>query len=265
MTAHSEKSTNVGSQPKATTKTGDSWNPLDAFIETYEYPLARIYRDGFWAGIADTYSFFVGNHYDYFTTGKRCKGILDILIFPLLSQWLMGLTSNANHNTLLRIIAGIPAVLLEIPRGLLGGLLTVIASPIVAIVHAVIANKARQLKKQINDLCIGVETANGYDPHMPCMSVLLDITNGDLSEIYCTEETSDATQSEESIKYKNLREKYQTNSGQPILKHHRERYELRWWYHATTVCSPKFFSIKEINCEQALQAFKELNIGRRYT
>ncbi len=47
----------------------DSLNPLDRVIEHPEYPMARIYREGFWTGVADTFHVLMGNHYDMYVTG----------------------------------------------------------------------------------------------------------------------------------------------------------------------------------------------------
>lgn len=169
----------------------DSLNPFDRITENPKYPFARIYRESFWQGIADTYDVIVGNHYrtSYYDEDTHV-GVLDILIFPLLSQQLMkvafptlkykgeppkeyesrsssGYVSYEIPGTApmpIRIIAGAAACILEIPRAILGGLLTLFCLPIVATVHAITAYKANKLKSEVKNLKVAESNKSYTNP-----------------------------------------------------------------------------------------------------
>lgn len=166
----------------------DSWNPFDRIIENPEYPLARIYRRSFWSSIADTFDVIVGNHYRYGEDQKTHAGFLDLLIFPLLSQWLMQIARPryklikqaprewekiVNGYVIIEIpgtmplpiciLAGTCAYILEGIRGILGVALTLLVLPIVAFVQTLTLYKANTLKNsakkvEINDECHGTRT-----------------------------------------------------------------------------------------------------------
>lgn len=194
----------------------DSWNPFDRIIENPDYPLARIYRRSFWANIGDTYDVIVGNHYrdrSHVGDPKTHAGFLDLLIFPLLSQWLMQIafpeytlikqspdewnrtkwfdekkTSGEVVTDIpgtmplpIRILAGIFAYLLEGIRGILGAALTLLVLPIVAFVQAVTWYKASTLKA----LAEGLEVHCGWN-----RVILRDLLKGgmDLNDISMDED-----------------------------------------------------------------------------
>jgi len=134
----------------------DSLNPFDAFIENPAHPIARIYRESFWTGISDTFDVLMGNHFDYEKKGGRI-GVLDILIFPLISRRLIAYSDDLiNRYPLVSGLLGFLGKILQIPRIVLGGLLTFILSPIVALVHLFTSCKAKQLKNDVQDLSISV-------------------------------------------------------------------------------------------------------------
>ncbi|MBA2648448.1 MAG: hypothetical protein H0U75_02410 [Legionella sp.] len=138
----------------------DSINPFDEIIEHSEYPLARIYRQEFFDGIIDTYDVFMGEHYNL---KKGRKGILDLLIFPLFARLLIIEALNTRQYKLIRIIAAIIGAPLEIARGVLGVALTLVVSPLVAVVHFLAFFKAQSYKKEIESLCFDVSLGLGND------------------------------------------------------------------------------------------------------
>lgn len=139
----------------------DSLNPLDRFIESSNYPMARLYRTSFWNGVADTFHILVGNHFDEALSGSGRKGVLDILVFPTIGRRLLGYVANPDGNGLLRIISGLFGILLEIPRVILGILLTAVLTPIVGLVHLFSYFRAKKLKHQVNNLKIEVIPISG--------------------------------------------------------------------------------------------------------
>ena len=122
-----------------------SLNPFKGVIESSAYPMAKIYREGFWMGIADTYNVITGNHYtnsvDSFTGNKYVYtyGVLDILIFPLIARalitWGEGRGKDGHHQSFGSSLCGSLGMILELPRFILGAALTLALSPIVALVH----------------------------------------------------------------------------------------------------------------------------------
>jgi hypothetical protein len=177
---------NINASDYLESSMNDSLNPFDIINENPKYPLARLYRRSVLTGIADTYEILVGNHYRDTRSEETHCGFLDMLIFPLLSQWLMRIafpdltlikeapkewkktevlgktakgTSVHTYNEIpgtmplpIRILAGTFAFLLEVPRGFLGIALTLVLSPVVAVVHAALFFKANQLKNEVNQL-----------------------------------------------------------------------------------------------------------------
>lgn len=115
--------------------------------------LNRIMQTEFFSGLVDTYNVLVGRHFDFDVIGKGRKGVLDILLFPLLSRWLIGYAAGRLFGTDkegpehkpsakdigLAFVAGIPGILLEIPRHVLGVFFTIALSPVVLLVHFVSA------------------------------------------------------------------------------------------------------------------------------
>lgn len=143
----------------------DEINPLKAVIEHPRFPLARIYRTSFWRGIADTYNVLVGLHYHPMLNGR--KGVLDLFIFPLigricLSYALFLLADIVNHGEekislvipeflgfLVLIAIGAP---LALARNFLGIVLTLVLTPVVAIVHGITHTKSKQYREDIEKL-----------------------------------------------------------------------------------------------------------------
>ncbi len=190
-----------------------SFNPLDRVIENPKYPLARIYRKSFWTGISDTFDVLVGNHYpahdhSVYEQEKTHLGVLDILLFPLFAQWLMRIAypelkgqkpideefnSNVKNefdkdNTKeykypdtmpmpIRILAGAIAYLLEVPRILLGSLLTLVLIPIVAFVHAALFYKSHSLKNEAKNLQINSSLYSSSFSYKTTIREFLRVTN----------------------------------------------------------------------------------------
>jgi hypothetical protein len=137
----------------------DVLNPFDLLIEDSSYPLARIYRKGFWQGIADTYNILIGKHYDVNLSGHGRKGLLDVLIFPVIARRLSYMSyayddsRPFNKGSLLwRIPLGVVGGILEIARGALAVGLTLACSPLVAIVQGVAYFKAKKLRENIANI-----------------------------------------------------------------------------------------------------------------
>jgi hypothetical protein len=194
----------------------DSRNPFDRVIENPEYPFARIYRESFWQGIADAYDVIVGNHYRTSYGEDTHTGVLDILVFPLLSQQLMkvafptlkykgeppkeyektinvGKTKNGSSGYVtheipgtapmpVRIVAGFFACVLEAPRAILGGLLTLCSLPIVATVHAVSSYKANKLRNEAKDLKV-IESRKSYTSLGSTTKKLVDLLRNDITKV----------------------------------------------------------------------------------
>ena len=94
------------------------------------------------AALHSTYVILVGCHYDlnvkgYFDARGGSKGILDILIFPLIARKLIAdahLPEN-RYNPFSRMLAVVVGLPLEITRLLLGITLTIVVSPLVLYIH----------------------------------------------------------------------------------------------------------------------------------
>ncbi|MCE3237850.1 MAG: hypothetical protein K0R24_831 [Gammaproteobacteria bacterium] len=128
----------------------DSLTPWDPVIEHPEYPLARIYRESFWTGIKDTFNVLVGNHHDIGWSGKSRKGVLDLLIFPVIGRRLMRFTdNNLEDHMFLSLMVGSIGIIFEMSRIMLGGLLTLALTPVVAIVHAWAYFENKKLKENL--------------------------------------------------------------------------------------------------------------------
>ncbi len=142
----------------------DFLNPLGRVIEHSEYPMARIYRKSLWTGIKDTYHVLMGNHYDLFLTGNGRKGVLDLLIFPVISRRLIGFAYSNEHHISISVAAAIIGYALEVPRGLLGISLTFVLTPFVAIFHVgAYFLKKKELRENIHLLKIA-KTENLISP-----------------------------------------------------------------------------------------------------
>lgn len=137
----------------------DSLNPFDVILESERYPMTKIYRSDFCDGFMDTYDIFMGRH--YFTSEGR-KGLLDILLFPLvarhLAEWLSSYSPKSLTADVLSLIPTIvvicTTVILEAARFLLGIALTIAVSPFIALVHFFLYPKKKSLQTKINHLKI---------------------------------------------------------------------------------------------------------------
>jgi hypothetical protein len=162
---------------KYRTKMMDSINPMVKVIEDPDYPLARIYRDSVFQGIIDTFDVLVGNHYDFDNDGKGRKGVLDVLILPLISRRIFGefiallawnpeepkMTFSKGLLLLGLEIAVIPAAVIEIARIALGIALTALLTPVVIGGHCVTYFKAHALKNKIQELQVIDVTTQSYN------------------------------------------------------------------------------------------------------
>lgn len=173
----------------------DSINPFDTILENPKYPLARIYRKSFWAGIGDTYDVLAGNHFRN-TPGERTHwGILDLLIFPLVSQWLWRIacpslqltdypsrTNDTLPGTLplfFRVVAGIAGVLLETVRTILAISLTILFLPFIALVHVFTASKAKELRNSA--LNVNISLINRNNEKQEILTSLDNLLNSRIS------------------------------------------------------------------------------------
>lgn len=223
----------------------DSLNPFDAIVENREYPLARIYRTSLWTGISDTYDVIVGDHYDNGLRGTGRKGLLDLLIFPLVGRWLMGISNNPNNNLALRIIAGIPAYLLEIPRFILGTALTIPAIPFVALVHAVTAYKSYKLKQAAEKLPIKIKGGSSST----ILATFLHECKSSIDQVKWWSKSCEKT----PLNAVPSDYEYAVYTFQQSLSTALELYR------------PTFFTpVPSSDTDTAYEAFKELNIGGRF-
>lgn len=132
----------------------DDLDPLSEVVPYPDYPLARIYRRNLWMQLLDTYHVLVGDHYDLQLKGHGRKGVLDVLIFPVIARRLIAFASDHENYFLLRIPAGFFGGLLEMLRHFLGGVITLILSPIVTIVCMVSFFKEKEEEKKVGKLKI---------------------------------------------------------------------------------------------------------------
>lgn len=172
----------------------DSLNPFDVIIEDPEYPLAKIYRESAWTGIMDVWEILMGDHYDLYLTGHGRKGVLDLLIFPVIGRRLVGYSFEQTSNPILSFFARIVGYLLEIPRGILAGVLTFALSPIVGVVHLFAYFTAKRLYGEIHNRLkvkdISKVPEQGKEaPKLEKYDVILKITKkDDLSKVKFLEE-----------------------------------------------------------------------------
>ena len=131
----------------------DSFSPFDALIEDPAYPMAKIYREGI--RMVDIYNFLVGDHYDSKNTGRGYWGILDyaLLGLPLIGRRLVGLRLNVRETTKVTIPLFCTGLLLELPRIILGGILTLASVlPVKALVNGLTYSKASKLKEKLGNI-----------------------------------------------------------------------------------------------------------------
>lgn len=223
----------------------DSLNPFDAVVENKQYPLARIYRTSILTGISDTYDVIVGDHYDNELRGSGRKGLLDFLIFPLVGRWLMGISNNPNNNLALRIVTGIPAYLLEVPRFILGAALTIPAIPIVALVHAITAYKSYKLKQAAEKLPIKVKGGSSTT----ILSRFLRDRRSSIEQVKWLSKPSETT----PLNAQANDHEYAVYTFQKSLSSALELYR------------PTFFTpIISSDTDETYVAFKKLNVGGRF-
>lgn len=169
-------------QSSKTDEIEDELNPLMALYSpdptpvTVKTPLAphkkhlrrgwaRIYFDSFWTGHEDTFRILLGVHYPYHPEQKGRKGVLDLLIFPLISRRLYSIYQQPDSRALRIAFAVLTApifALFEFARYALAALLTLALVPVVALVHLsagihayILEKKAEQLKvRQVQSLSL---------------------------------------------------------------------------------------------------------------
>jgi hypothetical protein len=162
----------------------DSLNPLDAVIETSAYPWAKIYRNTVWEGIIDAYHIFVGNHVNLHDQTSGRIGIIDILIFPLIVRRLIDFGFRAHRRanqiatqalsrawSIVGVFLVIVGLMLDIPRHVIGVILAVLFSPVVALVHLILYSKKAKLEEDINNLMVKqrIDDPNIMDVLLPCV------------------------------------------------------------------------------------------------
>nr|HAT8714953.1 hypothetical protein [Legionella jordanis] len=84
-------------------------------------------------GFRSVFEILVGTHYSFGYLGQCSKGILDYLIFPLVSRKI--LHEIENSNIFVKVLGWIIALPLEIARFTLGISLTLLIAPIVALAN----------------------------------------------------------------------------------------------------------------------------------
>lgn len=94
----------------------------------------------FFEALAATYEAIVGNHYDLTTKDEDdntqgAKGVLDLFIFTLLSRKLITDYFSKDRHKIINVASWIIAIPLELLRGIIGLVLTILLIPIVAAVH----------------------------------------------------------------------------------------------------------------------------------
>ena len=99
---------------------------------------ANIWQSGFLGGLAKTFEVLVGDHFDIDGKKESRKGILDLLIFPLIGRflmwagfWLIKQSVQVGPAIMMCFLIGISC---EVLRFSLGAALTLLLSPIVFIV-----------------------------------------------------------------------------------------------------------------------------------
>lgn len=112
------------------------------------YSLAEIYQHTFSEAIGATYLILVGNHRDIPSSGEGQKGVLDILLFPLLVRAFIGKAVKMEFgvsSALLLCIGGV----LQIPYAIIGLALIIALIPLIAVIHAGISCWAAPLKNAV--------------------------------------------------------------------------------------------------------------------
>ncbi|MES2217339.1 MAG: hypothetical protein V4501_02900 [Pseudomonadota bacterium] len=146
------------------------WNPFFHLQETTYYPTARLIRSSFKQRMRDTFKVFYGDIF------RNNLGIIDYIFpFSRLSTAILLLInrgSNDNANTTdiilsasLFIIWSTPTILLSIPKLIVASALTLVLSPVVALVHFWFKSDKEKLVNQIKHLKIQLYKSN-IDQHI---------------------------------------------------------------------------------------------------
>ncbi|MBA2656094.1 MAG: hypothetical protein H0U70_03820 [Tatlockia sp.] len=129
------------------------FNPFTGLIETKEFPHARAHRSTFWGKMWDTFGVFSGTvliknrkNGDVLHNGLHF-GLFDFLTLGVhyaLTQLLFFLTNNVDDNLLLVIPLLFTNFVLNLPRLLFAGAMTIICSPFVMIAQAFAKNEVKE-------------------------------------------------------------------------------------------------------------------------
>ena len=128
----------------------DSLNPFEE-ITNPTIPHGWFYHSSLYRRLYDTYDVFTGNHYDLFNQrGQGRKGILDLLIFPVIARRLSAYAYIKDHKpTALRVLAGIIGYPLEVARHVTAIALTLVLSPIIMLFHGIVSIWGKSARKKI--------------------------------------------------------------------------------------------------------------------
>lgn len=93
----------------------------------------------YFSGLDATFEILVGDHYDLYLNGNGAKGVLDYLIFPLVSRKLIADTylQEKMESYIFNALAWMVAIPLELARFSAAIALTLLLAPIVAFVHLI--------------------------------------------------------------------------------------------------------------------------------
>ncbi len=145
----------------------DSLNPFSLIMDERRELMPRIYRSTFLQRMHDTLEVLLGKYFlpgvnahppvilssTLKTEQHRSTGLIDILIFPLIIRIVqVSLVKLGKKLPFTQTFLAIVILSLHLPRVLLAGILTFVASPIVAGVHLFYKHKIRQLKKELATL-----------------------------------------------------------------------------------------------------------------
>lgn len=96
----------------------------------------------------DTYEIIAGNHFDMDINEETRKGLLDILVVPLISRILCYHAAQSENSTAVRLLSGVIGVPLEFLRFVAAIGLTLAVSPLLIIVHLLIAGVGKERFRQ---------------------------------------------------------------------------------------------------------------------
>lgn len=239
----------------------DDLNFLGHVIEGKKGIMPHIRRSSFVTGIIDTFKVFTGDHYDYALTGQGRKGLLDVLLFPVVARRLIGFAANPKRHPITRLLAGLIGGLLEIPRIVLAVALTVAVSPIVGIVHAATKKTADALKGRA--LEVQVEKFDGDENKFSSKPETLGtLTNNKLEGI----EEVDPVAMENMIENKkenNSNEKNEDNDKRNIeIEDQPIQYkEYKFYREKNKTVYFRIPKVEDNNKDKEQKAFDDLNVG----